>query len=263
MDPAATAAAGIALRTVTALIGQAEAKGDYDEAQRLRAKALDEYGTLDPSQLGKIDVQAGGTEFDKVQEDPTLREAQMMALRRMGEVGTETSPEDNAAYAQAQQKAGEVDRGIRGAALQRLASHGIGQNSGLAMAAQMDAAQQATNQNANAGLEQAAESRRRALSALGQYGQAAGSVRGDDYRKNQDRAAAQDSINKFNAGQRWTQGQGQYGAQLATANAKSGADLRASGGYQESGDKTAATWAGVGGAAADTVDAYGRKKDDL
>lgn len=244
-------------RILGALIGRAIAQGDYDTAEQLQRQALEQYGTMDPDALLKIDVSAQDTEFGNVTEDASLRDAQLRALSQLGDMATGQSPEDAAAYAQAQQESGAFERGLREAAARRLSERGISGNSGLAVASQMGAAQQATQQKANADLQTAADARRRALAALGQYGNMAGNIRGMDYQRAADRAAAQDSINRFNAGQRFNQAQGTFNNRMDVAGAKAGQYGTLAGMYQHRGDTTAAMWAGIGDATGDAVDAFG------
>lgn len=253
-------AIGAGARILGALIGRALAEGDYQRAEQLQRQALEQYGTIDPNALANIDVEAESTEFDRYAEDPEAREAQLLALRRMGEMATGDSPEDDAAFARSEQESGRFERGIREAALRRMQERGISGNSGLAVAAQMNAAQMGTQQKANADLQTAAESRRRALAALGQYGQMAGNIRGQNYGMARDRAAAQDAINRFNAGQRFDQAQSTFGNQMDLANARSGRLGDLSNLHMRKGDATQQTAAGAGDAIGDGLDAFGSGK---
>lgn len=254
---AAMMAGAAGARILGALIGRALAEGDYQEAERLQRQALEQYGTIDPDALMNADIEAGDTELGKIVEDPELQQAQMLAMRRMGEMATGDSPEDAAAYARSQQESGGFERGIREAAFRRMQERGIGQNSGLAVAAQMGAAQQSVQNKSNADLETAAEARRRALAALGQYGNMATSIRGQNYGQARDKATAMDTINRFNAGQRFDQAQGTFGNQMNLAGAKSDryGDLARM--HRDRGDMNQRTASGVGDAVGDALDVFG------
>lgn len=263
MDPvtggAAMAGGAAAARILGALIGRAIAEGDYQRAEALQKQALEQYGSVDPNVLMGVDVQAGGTELDKYVEDPEAKEAQMMALRRMGEMTTGDDPESTAAYAQSRMESGAHERGIREAAMRRLAERGVGGNSGLALAAQLNAAQSSITQKNMGDLQTASDSRRRALAALGQYGNMAGNIRGQNYNQAADRAAAQDAINKFNAGQRFNQAKSTFGNQMDVADAKADQYGALANRYDAYGDRTQQTYAGVGDAVGDALDSAGKK----
>ena len=203
---------------IGAAIGLAMAQGNYEEAKRLQALGLEQLKGLDPESIGRIRAEMGESAFKNLTEPVEGRAAQLRALQRLEAMSTGDDPESAAAYARAQAEAAANERGVRMAALQRLAQRGVGATSGLALAAQQDAAQASTQTAATRDLEVAAEARRRALQAAGQITQAAGGLRGDDYRAASDRAKAQDIINQFNAGQRLRQGESLYGAQERQAD---------------------------------------------
>lgn len=261
---AATAAAGAGARILGALIGRAIAEGDYQRAEQLQREALEQYGSMDPDVLQGIDVEAGTTELDKYREDPEAQQAQLVALRRLGQTATESNPEDAAAFAQASAESGNMERGLRESALRRLQERGLSPASGIGVAMQMNAAQQSVSNKNAADLDVAAESRRRALSALGQYGRMAGDIRGQNFQQANARASAQDAINRFNAGQRFDQAQGTFNNRMGVADARSNGMNGLANTYRRKGDMTQQTAAGVGDAIGDGFDAFGNplpKKD--
>lgn len=157
-----------------------------------------------PELKDAIAEQMGGNAFDGLQVDPATRAYQMQALERLGkEVETKgLTDEDLAAQNQALMQAGRFESGQRGAAEQRAASRGMGG----AMSSQLSALQgqqSAVNQaNANA-IDVAGQNRARYMAALGQLGNQAGAVRGQDWTQAAARASAQNQINQFNTGMRW------------------------------------------------------------
>jgi hypothetical protein len=204
-------------------IGAATAQGNFEEAKRLQAQAMAELQKLDPQSLARVRAEMGESAFRNLTEPPEGRAAQMRALQRLEAMSTGESPEDVAAYARAQAEAAAQERGVRMAALQRLAQRGAGATSGLALAGQLDAAQQATQLASMRGLETAAESRRRALQATQALSGMAGELRGADFRAAAERARAQDLINQFNAQQRMRQAESVYGAEARKAEGMAGA----------------------------------------
>jgi len=239
----AGASIGTAIGTA---IGLAIAQGDFEKARKLQAQAMAELQKLTPEQLSMVRAEVGESAFKNMTEPPEGRAAQMRALQRLEAMGAGETPEDAAAYARAQTEAAQVERGLRQAALQRLAQRGAGATSGVALAAQQEAAQQATQLAATRGLEQAAEARRRALEAIRSASGAAGQLRAADYQAAAERAKAQDIINQFNAQQRQRQAEEYYKAQERQAERLYGARGQQARQYEESGARTVATGATVG-----------------
>lgn len=199
-------------------IGMAQAQGDFKKAEQLRAQALEELRKLNPAQLAEVKAEVGDSAFSGITEAPEGRAAQLRALEKLQAISEGNDAESAAEYARAQQEAAANERGVRMAALQRLAQRGAGATSGLALAAQQDAAQASTQTAAMRGLETAAAARRRALEALAMQGQMGGQLRQGDYQLQRDRAAAQDAINRFNADARWRQATGVYDARAQQAD---------------------------------------------
>lgn len=254
------------LQGLITAIGSAEAAGDFEEANRLRAKAQEEIAALNPQQLKAIKAEVGDSAFASIAEPPEGREAQLRALQKLEAMSSGEDPESVAAYARAQSEAAQTERGLRMAALQRLAQRGAGATSGLALAAQQDAAQAATQQANMRGLETAAEARRRALAALAASGQLGGQLRQQDYQRLADKAAAQDTINRFNAGQRLDLGRLAWSAEAQKAGLMGGQYEQAAREREAEGARTAATYSSIGQAIPQTVMAgtmayqYGQKK---
>lgn len=252
---------GTALGTA---IGAAIAQGDFEKARQLQAQALEQLSQLNPEQLAQVRAEVGESAFKNMTEPPEGRAAQMRALQRLEAMGMGETPEDAAAYARAQAEAAQVQRGLQQAALQRLAQRGAGATSGVALAAQQEAAQQATQLAATRGLEQAAEARRRALEAIRSASGAAGQLRSADYQAAAERARAQDIINQFNAQQRLRQAEQLYGAQERQAERMAGGLEKQAGQFEAAGGRTVATGATVGrgvGAAGDVaLQVFGKLK---
>lgn len=228
------------------LIGMAMAQGDYAKAEQLRQQAREQLAKLKPEELAKVKAEVGESAFASITEAPEGRAAQLAALQKLQAISSGDDPETAAEYARAQQEAAANERGVRMAALQRLAQRGAGATSGLALAAQQDAAQASTQTAAMRGLETAAAARRRALEALAMQGQMGGQLRQGDYQLQRDRAAAQDAINRFNADARWRQSAGVYDARAQQATNLSAADRALADERERAGNRTVATFAAGG-----------------
>lgn len=228
------------------LIGMAMAQGDYAKAEELRKQAREHIAKLNPDELAKVRAEVGDSAFSNVVEAPEGRQAQLTALQRLQAMSTGEDPESAAEYARAQAEAAANERGVRMAALQRLAQRGAGATSGLALAAQQDAAQASTQAANTRTLEAAAAARRRALEALSMQGQMGTQLRNSDYQLQRDRAQAQDSINRFNADARWRQATGLYDAQSNKAKNLYSADQALADDREAAGNRTVGTMAAGG-----------------
>lgn len=201
MSEAAAMVAAEAIPVLAALIGEAWAAGDHERVRALREQAVREFGDDILPELDRLQAeQVGESEFARINEDPRAREAQYLALRRMQEEVESggMTPEDRAAYAEAEQQAAGFERGMRGANQARLAARGMS-GSGLEAASVLGGQQEGIARQSQAGLNIAAEARRRALASLGQLGDFSTGLRGQEYDMASQRARAQDALNQFNA----------------------------------------------------------------
>jgi len=164
----------------------------------------------------------GDSEFENIEGDPRLREAQTASLGALQELvdGGGMNSQDKANLARIQSQTSQADRGRREAILQNASQRGMG-GSGMELLAQLDSSQAATDRQAQEGLDVAGMAQDRALQAMMQGGSLAGSIRGQDHSEAAQRAAAMDAISKFNAGTTTQNNQfnttGGYNAQKDTA----------------------------------------------
>jgi hypothetical protein len=110
----------------------------------------------------------------------------------------------------------------RGAIMQGMAQRGQG-GSGMELLELLDSAQDATDRQSQASLDIAGQNEDRALAAIMNRGNMAGSIRGQEFGEDAARAEAQDAINRFNAGNRnqnsqFNTGQWNQGAQFNAGN---------------------------------------------
>lgn len=169
------------------------------EDQKLALERYKQVGELIPA--FEEAVQRGDTNFANVSEDPRLKEAQLAALaslENIAERGGRTLDQD-AYLAKVTNDVAASDRSRRQAIQQNLAERGMGNISGLELAAKLDSAGDATDRESQAALEASRNAELNALAALEKRGSLAGDVRGQDYRVASDLASARDSVDAFNA----------------------------------------------------------------
>ncbi len=183
-------------------------------AARARRRALEE--------LRGVKEEAGPSAYENIRSlsDPTLRLAQMGALRQLQETGGAGGLDlgSRVALNQAAADTARRERGSREAILQQMAMRGAG-GSGASLAAQLANQQGAAERNAMSGEQAAADARARALAATAQSGELAGGIRGQDWGEASQRAGALDALSRFNASQRLTKGGMIYGGQTSDADA--------------------------------------------
>ena len=170
------------------------------EQQALNAatfERLKSAGQLTPDMIQAL--QQDRTELSSTYMDPGLRAAQQQALSQLQGIGTEggLNATDRAQLARIQSQSAQADRGSREAIMQNMNARGMG-GSGMELIQKLSSQQAATDRNAQQGLDVAAMAQRRALEALMQSGQLAGSMSQEDLQMQERRASAQDSINRFN-----------------------------------------------------------------
>lgn len=153
-----------------------------------------EYEELNPADLAQL----GPSAMDGVSTDPALRAAQQKALKRLQEVGDKGyTIEEEAAMNRIQRQNSQADRGRREAILQNMQARGMA-DSGATLAAQLQSAQAANENDSQQSQDVAAMAQRRALQAMAQSGQMAGQMRGQEFDEQSRIAAARDAVNQFN-----------------------------------------------------------------
>lgn len=179
------------------IVGDVLGSRDRARARRAMENALRDIANSNP--------EAGPSAYLDIQEDPTLRAAQVGALKRFEREAAEDGLglQSRVALNEAAGDVARRERGAREAILQQMAMRG-GAGGGASLAANLTNQQGAADRNAAFGALAASDARARALSAAAQSGNLAGEVRGQDYGVSSDRAGAQDALSRFNASQRLT-----------------------------------------------------------
>jgi hypothetical protein len=213
-------AGAIAAPILGGLLGNEMARGDDRRAIEAQQKALEELRRLSLPEYERInDVALGGYEYtgdftpqelsavnlgpsamEGIALDPAMREAQMRALSELQEIsaGGGMNASDRARLAEMQTAVGRQERGSRDAIMQNMRERGIA-GSGLELAANLSNQQAAAERASQESLNIEAMAQERAMQALMQSGQLAGSIRGQEFGEQSAKAQAKDAIAKFNA----------------------------------------------------------------
>lgn len=200
------------------VIGNMASKGDRDRAMAAIAEAqsiidsvpeapdlskiqiiYDQFkraGVLTPEVETALNLQA--SKVSQIQEDKSLREAQIGALeglKQRGKVGL--TPEERAELNKVRKDVQRDVEAKRQQILQNLAARGMG-GSGQELASQLQASQSGAERASEEGDRISAIASQRALQALTQSGQLGGQIRGEDFDIEKAKASAEDEIARFN-----------------------------------------------------------------
>ena len=166
-----------------------------DVSKEIILQRYQSEGTLTPELMQSIDLAA--SEVANIQEDPSLRNAQMEALNTLGQVSRGgLRAEDRAAYNELRQKTQQDAEAKRQQIIQAMQARGMG-GSGNELIAQLQAGQAAEDQASAQADRLAAQASQNALQALNQRLAGAGNVRGQDMSAAQMKAQAIDDRNRF------------------------------------------------------------------
>jgi hypothetical protein len=211
------AVAAIAAPIIGGIFGSINSAQDRARAEYLMQQALEEIRSVGaPPDLAKAlilekfeqagmltpeleqDINLGLSKVGQIQEDPSLRDAQMGALEALTKRGkTGLTPEDRAAYNEIRQRVAADSEGKRQQILQNFMARGQG-GSGAELAAQLSASQSGADRMSAEGDRISADASKRALEAMMSSGQLGGQIRGQDFDINRTKASAEDEIAKFN-----------------------------------------------------------------
>ncbi len=208
----------------------------FGRKDRKRARKLAEQSVRD---VEGVNAEAGDSAMGGVNADPRMVAAQRSVLSRLMQEGNASGLglQDRVALSEAQGQVGRQERGSREAILQSMSQRGMG-GSGAELAAALTNQQGSADRSASVGARAAADARGRQLAALSQSGEMAGTVRGQDFGEQSEKAQAADAIAKFNAAQR-----------LSKGGMLSGARGGQAGVYGNQADRFAQMGAGIGSAA--------------
>jgi hypothetical protein len=185
--------------------------GDDNLKKALRAYkdvSLPELKELNPELYSQVvalnpeletSVQLGPSAMDGITTDPMLQQAQLDALRQLQNIGSgEEQLSDTVSKMQVEQ---DVNRNLKGntdAIMQNLATRGMSGGGSELVARQLQA-QGAANRQADMDMQIRAQAQQRALQALMQSGELAGSMEQQSFNRQATKADSQDAISRFNA----------------------------------------------------------------
>lgn len=166
------------------------------EKQKIVLQRLEQQGLLTPEI--EAQVEQARSEYENIQEDGSLRDAQTSALETLRQLGrTGLSAEDRAALNQSRIEMARDAQGRQDAILQNMAARGMG-GSGSELAAALQSSQAQSDMANKQTNDIMAQAQQKALQAIMQGSNLAGSMRGQDFDIASRKASAQDAINQFN-----------------------------------------------------------------
>lgn len=172
----------------------------FNKPPQIEKSDVADFVTPEMAELLKAKEQAD-SEYNNIQTDPAIREAQLQALSEMQGVvdGGGTSIIDDANQRRFLNKANNEAKANRDAISQNMQARGM-YGSGMEYVSQLNNSQNAANQISDQALETGANNANRRLGAIESLGGMSSNVRGQEYGEKANRASAQDQINQYNTG---------------------------------------------------------------
>lgn len=173
----------------------------------IQALGLESVGDMSPEQLRAFLQER--TAYEDIAVDPRLKAQQMDTLAALQEISKAEglTAQDKALLARIVREEDIKARGQREAIMQSAQERGIA-GSGLELASQFQAQQEAATRQSMRDQEIAALAEQRKMSALLGSGEMAGQMRGQEYGEQQNLAQARDMLSRFNlANQQQTEAQ--------------------------------------------------------
>lgn len=166
------------------------------EEQKISPEMLQYLADYAP--ISESTEQLGPSGYENVAVDPRLKSQQMDALAQLSGLSKSgLSPADLAMLEQTRRGAAAEAQAKSNQILQEMQQRGQG-GSGAELIAKLKAAQGGADRQSAESLAIAKQAQERALSALSQGANLAGSVRGQEYGEQSDLAKARDIVNQFN-----------------------------------------------------------------
>lgn len=180
---------------------------------------LEEYILQSPELVGLLGAEElGDTSFEKIQEDESLRQAQLDALRQMQEMGeVGLTPEERAQRAEMLRESAAQGQAAQKQILQSMAERG-NLDSGASLIAQLQANAQQGMDARRQSEQMAADVAQRRRDAINRASGMAGQMSQQDLARQTNLASARDRISQFNAAQRAQTGRLNLAAQQNIEN---------------------------------------------
>lgn len=201
----------------TGLIGAGESAAQREAALNQAAQAYNQYSNIGlppdlSKQLALQQLKSQGILSpqleQQIQQNPSLitnyqpnqqylgaQQAALQSMLQRGQGGL--TPSDIASYNQILGQNQQAIQGNTNALMQQYAARGQG-GSGAELAAELSGQQQGAQNLYNSGLQIGGQANQNALQAMSQAGQLGGQLSSQDFQIAQQKAAAQDAINRFN-----------------------------------------------------------------
>lgn len=166
------------------------------EEQSIILQNPDLMGQYTPEQVEVMQMMSSAMEG--VSADQGTIDAQKSALEGISEVAEGGYTEaDKSVAREINREVNQQSQARQKAILNAMANRGV-LGSGMELAAQLQGEQQSIDQASRAGENLTQQAQARALQALGQQGQMAGQMRGQEFGERSDIARSRDEINRFN-----------------------------------------------------------------
>lgn len=196
-DKRAAGAQQAAQEAAQAAVDQLKSLGmPPDMARQVILQQYKQAGTLTP-ELEKA-INLGPSAVANIQEDPTLRNAQMQALQQYQQAGHTGFTAQDQLNNQRMQNQVNGDNQSRIASIIQGAQQRGESGSGASLAAQLLGTQSAANNESEQGLQLAAQGNNARMAALGQSAGLGGQIRNQDFSNAQTKANAADQFQRFN-----------------------------------------------------------------
>lgn len=170
------------------------------EKQKLILDELRYQGDLTPEMMEALGLDP--SQMESVEADAQFEEAQRRSLEQMQDVADGGLTEaDMAAARQMQRQVDNADVARRKSVLNQMAQRGV-LGSGMELAAQLQSAQEATQNQSDASDRLMQQAQSRALEAIARTGNMADQARQQDFNEQSARAKAADAISQFNLSNR-------------------------------------------------------------
>lgn len=218
------AVAGAGIGAAAGLIGYLIEQGANKEAAEILKSAQEAYGKVDDTSVMAAAKQVlGPTKLASIQTDPAFAQAQDEALSRLGQISENGgfTLADRARLNEAQDATAAGASSANRSMLAGLSRRGMA-GTGAELAASLAGQQDAANRISRESQQIAGRGEERALRALMDRAQLAGTRESNEYSRKVNAANAQDAIDRFNNTAQYNRATDDYARRLGKATANVG-----------------------------------------
>lgn len=172
-------------------------RGIQNPNLKVNFEKYQDAGNYNPQLEAAFQQQHAG--LNQYQANPQLMQAQLGALSQLQGIGQSggLTINDQANLNNLMSQQAQLNKGQQGAIMQNYDARGMG-NSGMALASQLNAAQESANRGNENATNIAGQAQQRALQAIQGAGQIGGAINQQQFGQAATTSAAQDAINRFN-----------------------------------------------------------------